>query len=204
MTARREISMEAYGLVPGYCTHCKWHRKLSTPHLAECPAWADKPACHEIHGSGLWVGAAEARADSRFVAVVGILCADSRRRMGDKVPLPKVPYLLLDHPDREFGLLDKAPTAWDFMDEHLRRGPMLVHCHAGASRSPAVVAGWMMTRRHEVPAGSSRLRARVAVQRLTDQRPPAMFLWPGFCEELLQLERDLARKNKVARQRAGD
>lgn len=59
------------------------------------------------------------------------------------------------------------------------RGPVLVHCGAGASRSVTVVAGWLMTRRG--------MSAADAVAFMLSKRPQVMYLWEGFEAELLAL-----------------
>lgn len=166
---------------PTVCPHCKWGRKLSTPHRSPCPADnPTEPPCHEV-APGLFVGAVEARIDPRFVAVVSILSEGDARYVGARVPMPSVPMFHVEHEDRSEGLLAKCEPAWRFVDEHRARGPVLFHCLQGANRSPTVYCGYRITR--------DRVRAEAILLEVLARRPPAWHINPANVEGLLALDR---------------
>ena len=51
-------------------------------------------------------------------------------------------YKLVDGPGNELSQIAMAVGALEFLTEH--SSPVLVHCHAGRSRSPLVVAAYLM------------------------------------------------------------
>ena len=165
---------------PAYCPHCRWHVKLSTPHKHHCPSLKpDKPSSHQV-APNLFVGSVEARASSRFVAVVSILSSSDTKWVGSRVGLPKGPCHFIDHEDRIPGLLAKCVPAWEFIDAHIQQGPVLVHCLQGASRSVSVAGGWRLTR--------ERVPVRQLVPELVLCRPSAMFLSSVYVRELEELQ----------------
>lgn len=139
---------------------------------------------------GLHVGPVEYRGSHRYCAVVTVLSERERDHYRQSVPYyrkgglgePSVPSFFIAHRDREPGLVAKCLEAWEFIDRHLPTGNVLVHCAAGASRSPTVVAGWLMTRRG--------MSAEDAIGHLLRLRPQVIHLWTGFIEELLGLRGD--------------
>lgn len=167
-------------LVPSFCPHCKWGAKMSTPHLQGCSSQNITPTPTEVF-PGLWVGAAEARADPRFNAVVGILTSGEMRVKG-AIPAPAGPYYHIDQEDRTPGLLAQAPAAWKWVDDQRAATPdaqILFHCRFGASRSPVVLLGYAVSR------GLTTLRA--GAETLIAKRPLAMNIWYGYQEELVAM-----------------
>lgn len=167
-------------LVPSFCPHCRWGAKLSLEHLDGCASQNITHAPTEVF-PGLWVGAAEARADPRFHAVVGIL-TNGEMRLKAAVPAPAGPHYHIDQEDRTPGLLALAPAAWKWVDEQRAATPdaqILFHCRFGASRSPVVLLGYAVSR------GLTPLRAGAAA--LIAKRPLAMNIWRGYEEELIAM-----------------
>jgi len=91
--------------------------------------------------SGLFVGTtADAGDGSRLhecgvTAVVSLTHADPQGGYPDGVTVVEVP--MVDGPQNERAAFDRAVTA---VASRLDEGGVLVHCSAGASRSPAVAA----------------------------------------------------------------
>lgn len=167
-------------LIPAVCPYCAWEREVSKAHRDGCPSSGEGHAIPTEMVPGLWVAGVAARGDERFVAAVSILTHGEHAWAGGaKIAPPPGKWLFIEHEDRQPGLIAKAPRIWDFIDEHLPRGPVLVHCGAGASRSVTAVAGWLITRR--------KMTAATAVTLMLGKRPQVMFLWEGFEQELLGL-----------------
>jgi hypothetical protein len=167
-------------LIPMVCPYCGWKCKLTRAHEDHCPSHGEGHAVPTEMVPGLWVGGVAARADERFVAAASILTRGEHHwAAGAKIDPPPGKWLFVEHEDRKPGLIAKAPEIWAFIDEHMGRGPVLVHCGAGASRSVTVVAGWLMTRRG--------MSAADAVAFMLSKRPQVMYLWEGFEAELLAL-----------------
>ena len=166
---------------PKPCPHCKHPRKMRS-HFDGCPAMNGSLAPTEIVPN-LFVGPVEHRGDERFGAVVTIL-EEREQTMYSRCPEPRGAHCLIVHPDKNPRLLAKCGPAWAFIDRHLGQpSPLLCHCGAGASRSPTLVAGWLMSR-----LGLS-LEAALTLLLV---RPPVLHLWYGFLEELLTMEEALA------------
>lgn len=164
-----------------------------------------EPLCSEVDDN-LWVGSVGAREDPRWVAVVGILSEPDRWWVGAEVAMPQCSYLLAEHAERQPGLLNHPDLAeaWRRISEGVRRGPVLVHCLQGASRSVAVAAGWMLA--HQRREDGRHLTTKDVVDRVFHRRLQAVHLWPGYIDELLDLERllrELDRAERVVRENHG-
>lgn len=181
---------EEFRFPPTVCPYCKFGRKLSQSHLEKCPAMrVDDPSCHEI-APGLWVGSVVARTDPRFVAVVSILSEFDVKYVGAKVAQPSVPVFYVEHADHTEGFVEKCLQAWDFVDRHLPRGDVLLHCLMGASRSPTAAAGWLVSR--------GVMRAKRALHHLASQRPPALHITDKFIDEIGDLDLAVHRRREVS------
>lgn len=167
-------------LIPSLCPYCQWERKVTKAHRDWCPSQGEGHAVPTEMVPGLWVSGVMARADERFVAVASILThGEHHWAAGARIAPPPGKWLFVEHEDRQPGLIAKATEIWAFIDAHMHRGPVLVHCGAGASRSVTVAAGWLVTRLG--------MTAADAVALMLDKRPQVMYLWEGFEQELLTL-----------------
>lgn len=118
------------------------------------------------------------RSDPRFAAVVTILSpGEMHWAMGAKIANPHGAWYVINHGDHEPGLIAQAPAAWAFIDLAKVLGPVLVHCAAGASRSPTIVAGYLITR---MGMTLTEAMAKLLV------RPQVMHIWPGYLRELAE------------------
>lgn len=125
-----------------------WRARAPTPdgHGRETP-W-DEVA------PGLWIGRRPMRSDRKALrrlrpAAVIDLCAElpaSRALDGTER------YLALPVLDAEAPTADQLEEGVRWIEEHLPRGPVLVHCALGHSRSATLVAAWRMARQDLGPA----------------------------------------------------
>ncbi len=101
---------------------------------------------------GVWISGYLAAADSNVLAERGIthvlkLVDDNPDVPGGDVRLPGISYLVLPARDRaDFDIAPLFAPALAFMYEAVRSGGnVLVHCHAGVSRSATVALMYLMT-----------------------------------------------------------
>ena len=165
----------------GVCRWCGWRRKLSERHPENCVSLDVFPPnhVHEIW-PGVFLGVVEARVDSRYAGVVGILSQADTRWVAGHVGMPSCPYELVDHEDRKPGLSMKLKRAFDLADEAIRRGPVLFHCHQGASRSAMALAEWRVR-------GGATLDE--TLEQVFSTRPATEHFWHGWLPELRATER---------------
>merc|ERR1719375_2010906 len=122
--------------------------------------------------------AAQAAAAAGAVThVLALLKAPDR----DAATAPGVSTLVLELPDTsEARLAPLLPAALQFLAAaRAEKGRVLVHCHAGQSRSPALVMAWLM-----VAEGFPRT---AAVDFVSERHPPTRPN-PSFLEQLKELE----------------
>ncbi len=170
--------MDLLSLIPDPCPWCGCPRKVSCQHESTCRSQDDS---HEIPTEivpRLWVGSVMSRPDPRFIAVVTILSpGEMHWAMGAKIADPPGAWHVINHGDHEPGLVAHGPGAWSFIDRRRDLGPVLVHCGAGASRSPTIVAGYLITRMGmTLPEAMGKLLVR----------PQVMHIWPGYLRELTE------------------
>lgn len=174
---------------------CRWCgcSKLHNGHEEDCLSFDVYPPnhVHEIW-PGIHLGVVEARTDGRYAAVLGILSSANMKWVGPHVRMPESPYHLVEHEDRNPMLIRKLASGWDLIDRYAKEGPVLFHCHQGASRSAAALAGYMVDRR-----GMSLYEA---LEKIFFTRPATAHFWPGWIPELVHLERQVRlRSNKDKR-----
>jgi len=144
---------------------------------------------HEIRPN-LWLGSQRSARDEQLLAARGVThvlsVGDYNLGARQRIRLPAseadpLERLILTLPDDSSSRLDRHFTACSsFISEGLKLGgSVLVHCHAGQSRSPTLVAAHLM---HEL--GCTAARAVEMVQ----QRRPAAQPNAGFLSQLLSLE----------------
>mmetsp|Transcript_48819 Transcript_48819/g.87915 ORF Transcript_48819/g.87915 Transcript_48819/m.87915 type:complete len:292 (+) Transcript_48819:63-938(+) len=153
-------------------------------------SWArPAPDMHEIRPN-LWLGSQRGARDEQalvqrgvtHVLSVGDYNLGARQRMrvpaSEEDPLER---LILTLPDDSSSRLDRHfSVCSSFISEGLKQGGVvLVHCYAGQSRSPTLVAAHLM---HEL--GCTATRAVEMVQ----QRRPAARPNAGFLSQLVSLE----------------
>lgn len=95
-------------------------------------------------GSQLWIGSARDAADPDFCAQFGLVVNCTKHLpCGSSSPCIRVP--IDDDPSENDTLLRALPTACRAISDTLSSGAnVLVHCHAGISRSASVTAAALM------------------------------------------------------------
>jgi rhodanese-related sulfurtransferase len=86
---------------------------------------------------------------------------DCRMKLEQSYPIPPgIIYKLLGVEDAQPIPAKLFWTALDFINEHLDR-PLLVHCAAGASRSPVIVASFLVSsgQAPDIPTALSRIQS---------------------------------------------
>jgi dual specificity phosphatase 12 len=71
----------------------------------------------------------------------------------------------------------------------IKRGRTLIHCAAGISRSPTILAAYLMRK--------DKVTHRQALRRIAKKRP-CISPNPGFIEQLKQFEDDLKQKSNAS------
>ena len=103
--------------------------------------------------------------DAELLAAEGIqslLCLDANHRPGvDITSIAKCETIdLIDGPGNETHRFQRAVKVLiEFVEDHT---PVLVHCHAGRSRSPLIVAGYLVV--------CEKLEPEAAVARVAEKR----------------------------------
>lgn len=160
-----------------------WQPDAMAQSLALAASGARFPArrCADEVLPGLWLGDARAAGDRALLSRLGV------RRVVQALPgrppfVGEREYLVVPAADEpSFDMRPHLEAARRFVDESLaRRWPVLVHCHAGISRSATLVAYFLMRR-----FGWSAERAVAFVR----SRRPVVRPNPGFAAQLRAAER---------------
>ena len=92
--------------------------------------------------------------------------------------IPMSPNAPVKSGDMEF-CLSNLPKAVSFIEEHVKSGSVLVHCHSGKDRTGMVMSAYLMA--------SENLSVKEAMQNIFDVRPIAFSAegWIEFGEQVL-------------------
>jgi protein-tyrosine phosphatase len=100
--------------------------------------------------------------------------------------------MIVDHEDGVNGLLKHVPKVEPFVRNGLKGGPVLIHCHQGASRSPTVASAIMMLLDNNPHSYEKTL---TTIKQVMLARPPAVHMWKGYIEELFAWSERMARRS---------
>jgi predicted protein tyrosine phosphatase len=146
---------------------------------------------HEIL-PGLWLGNKTASEDSMWLREKGIHAVFNATKQLPFSPIVKYQYRIpVDdnlEPEEIANMRRWAPEALVKIIREHRRGPVLVHCHAGMQRSAALVAMTLMVLRG--------LDAEKAIKYVRDRRSVAFFPVANFKDAILGFEDDLKAARK--------
>jgi len=189
--------MEEIKLFLTLCPHCQHDKRSGRRHPNSCSSYSREPMCHEV-AKDLYVGSVESREGSApdgksWSAVVGVLSAANVRWIGSQVAQPTCPYMIVDHEDGVDGLLKHISKVEPFVRNGLKSGPVLIHCHQGASRSPTVASAIMMLLDNNPHSYEKTL---TTIKQVMLARPPAVHMWKGYIEELFAWSERIARRSK--------
>lgn len=145
----------------------------------------------------LFLGPAKAALDSRWMKSTGIthvlnVGADYNPQIQKKLGL--VSYEYIDRDDQEHVQLhEEFSRAFKYIDDALTRNSkhkVLVHCHAGVSRSATIILAYLMHR--------DGISSYEAISRVMERRP-VILPNPGFAKQLLDFEKRTARGSSGGR-----
>lgn len=148
--------------------------------------------------AGVFIGGYRAAADRDFVRSLGVthivkMFADDESYPGGYHRHPGIQYYVVGAEDRPgYDIRADAIGAVHVVQACVAAGErVLVHCHAGISRSATVVLLWLMTR-----AGDDRRTLKSALNMLQGVRP---FVRPneGFMSHLRATDMRIARLRQV-------
>jgi protein-tyrosine phosphatase len=92
-----------------------------------------------------WIGARLSDTEARRVIDNGVTAVmDLAAESSEAAPLRQVAYLQLSVLDLTAPTMDDLARAVAFIDEHIDRGVVYVHCKAGYSRTAAVAGAWLI------------------------------------------------------------
>jgi hypothetical protein len=130
----------------------------------------------------LFIGCFEARYSSQFQAIVTISSlAELKCYCGPQTPREPIDNILfIYHSDESPGLFEYFDDAVEFIATELDKGnKVLVHCGAGISRSPTIVAAYLMKKKG--------MRFEDIVTLFLDKRP-IIYMSPIFIKELKEIK----------------
>lgn len=147
----------------------------------------------------LFLGPARAALDSHWMKSTGIthvlnVGADYNPQIQTKLGL--VSYEYIDRGDQEHVQLhEEFSRAFEYIDDALtqnRKHKVLVHCHAGVSRSATIILAYLMQR--------DGISSYEAISRVMERRP-VILPNPGFAKQLLDFEKRRTSSRRSARGR---
>lgn len=127
--------------------------------------------------NNLAVGSAGAREEEEFKAIISMMPGNQIRQCsfdGRIFPPHTTNVFIIPIHDGEPGLKPWLKKGIRFIDENIEKGPVLVHCYAGISRSASMVVAYLMSK------GRSFQEAMTLVyeqRRIIDP-------WHGFIKEI--------------------
>lgn len=128
-----------------------WYRRRSSPWSAVTDT--------------LWIGRVLTDSEAREARAQGLVAVlDLTAEFSECSELRGLPYLDVPLLDLTAPTPQQLRTCLEFIDRHVRSGPVLVHCKAGYSRSAAVAGAWLVSR-------GRCDSARTALRRLHEARP---------------------------------
>lgn len=130
----------------------------------------------------LFIGCFEARYTGQFQAMITVSSlVELKCYCGALTPRRPIDNILfIYHSDETPGLFSYFEETTKFIDEELAKGnKVLVHCGAGISRSPTIVAAYLMQKR------GMKLEDIIS---LFLERRPIIYMAPVFIKELKELK----------------
>ena len=139
----------------------------------------------------LAVGSFESRLDPNFLAVVTIISPSEMRYISQSFPIttPAKHLMMIPIHDGEMGMTPYFDNAFQFIETHIENGKVLVHCHAGISRSVSMVIYYLSKKMNMHPIDASKIVRKKRV--IADP-------YSGFMSEIIT--RYVAEKMEKAKQ----
>jgi len=106
----------------------------------------------------LAVGSFESRLDPIFHAVVTIISPMEMKYISQSFPITTPAKHLIEIPlhDGEMGIGPFLDSTYQFVDNHIKNGNVLIHCHAGISRSVSMAIYYISRKMNMHPIDASR------------------------------------------------
>ncbi len=130
----------------------------------------------------LFIGCFEARYTGQFQSIITVASlAELKCYCGKLTPREPIDNILfIYHSDETPGLSAYFDNTTDFIEKELAKGnKVLVHCGAGISRSPTIVAAYLVKKKG--------MKLEDIIELFLDKRP-IIYMAPIFVKELKELK----------------